>query len=101
MTRALFCYGLAMAVGLFATTAFGQQVENKESAPAPVQIRPPKLYILSPNDVLMLKVYQEEDLQAQVRISKDGSVTLPLIGALKVGGKTIDEAAALITSMLG
>jgi polysaccharide export outer membrane protein len=65
----------------------------------PVQIRPPKLYRLSPNDVVMLKVYQEDDLQAQVRINRDGTVTLPLIGQVTIGGKTIDEAAGAITAM--
>jgi polysaccharide biosynthesis/export protein len=74
---------------------------SKESPPAhlPVQIRPPKLYVLAPNDVVLLKVYQEDDLQAQVRINKDGSVTLPLIGLVKIGGKTIDEASSTITAM--
>src|SRR5437868_1750838 len=69
------------------------------ATPPPVQIRPPKLYLLTPNDVVMLKVYQEEDLQAQVRINKDGTVTLPLIGQVKIGGKTIDEAAGQITAI--
>ncbi len=67
---------------------------------APVQMRPPKLYNLLPNDVVLLKVYQEDDLQTQVRVNKDGSVTLPLIGLAKIGGKTIDEATAMITAML-
>ena len=73
--------------------------ESTPPANLPIQIRPPKLYNLSPNDVVMLKVYQEDDLQAQVRINRDGSVTLPLIGQVVIGGKTIDEATATITAM--
>ena len=78
--------------------AGAQPAEGAAKEAIPVQIRPPKLYALAPNDVVLLKVYQEEDLQAQVRINKDGTVTLPLIGLVTVGGKTIDEAASIITS---
>ena len=51
-----------------------------------------KLYVLAFNDVVQMKVYQEEDLTTQVRIGKDGSVTLPLLGTVVVGGKTIKFA---------
>jgi polysaccharide export outer membrane protein len=47
-----------------------------------------------------LKVYQEEDMTTQVRIGKDGSVTLPLLGSVVIGGKTVEEATSLITELL-
>jgi protein involved in polysaccharide export with SLBB domain len=59
-----------------------------------------KLYVLAFNDVVQMKVYQEEDLTTQVRIGKDGSVTLPLLGTVVVGGKTIEQATTLITGLL-
>ncbi len=83
---------------------FAVPLSAQDAAPAakPDEAKPraPKLYALSPNDVVQLKVYQEEDLQTQVRVGKDGLVTLPLLGPVKVGGKTLEEATALITSLL-
>ena len=57
----------------------------------------PRAYVLGPNDVLQLKVYQEEDLDApRLRIALDGTVTLPLLGKLKLGGKTVEEAQTFV-----
>lgn len=57
-------------------------------------------YVLSPADVVQVKVYQEDDLDAKVRLSPDGSVTLPLLGQVKIGGKTREQAAAVIRDKL-
>jgi protein involved in polysaccharide export with SLBB domain len=58
-------------------------------------------YVLTPSDVLHVKVYQEPDLEAKVRVSKDGSIVLALVGSVKVGGKTREEAARHIQDLLG
>jgi protein involved in polysaccharide export with SLBB domain len=58
-------------------------------------------YLLAASDVVQVKVYQEDDLDAKVRVSKDGSVTLPLIGTTSIGGKTREQAAAVIMQKLG
>src|SRR5438105_12094566 len=50
-------------------------------------------YILAPNDLVDIKVFQEDDLEAKLRISKDGTITFPLIGQVHVGGRTPQEAA--------
>jgi polysaccharide export outer membrane protein len=57
-------------------------------------------YILSPNDVVQIKIYQEEDLETKARISKDGTVAFPLIGLLHIGGRTVPQAVALIRERL-
>ena len=57
-------------------------------------------YVLVPNDTVMVKVYQESDLDAKVRISKDGSIVLPLLGQVTVGGKTREHAAKMIQDLL-
>lgn len=57
-------------------------------------------YQLSGSDVILVKVFQEPDLDSQHRISRDGTITLPLIGSVNVGGKTVAEAAALIRDRL-
>lgn len=58
-------------------------------------------YLLAASDVIQVKVYQEDDLDAKVRVSKDGSVTLPLIGPTVVGGHTRQQAASIIKQKLG
>ena len=57
-------------------------------------------YLISPDDVIWLKVYQEEDLETKLKVTKDGTVTLPLLGAVTIGGKTVEEASGLIRTML-
>lgn len=57
-------------------------------------------YILSPNDVVLVKVFQEPELDSQHRISADGTITFPLIGSVRIGGKTVDGASDTIRGML-
>lgn len=60
-----------------------------------------RTYRLSPNDIVKIKVFQEDDLTTEMRLAKDGSGTFPLLGAINLGGKTVDEAAASIRELLG
>lgn len=57
-------------------------------------------YVLVPNDVVEIKVFQEDDLEAKLRISPKGTVTFPLIGVVAIGGRTPQDAAALIRAAL-
>lgn len=57
-------------------------------------------YVLSANDLVKLTVFQENDLETTVRISKDGTVTFPLIGAVRIGGKSPQDAAKIVRDML-
>lgn len=56
-------------------------------------------YELNPSDVIQIEVYQEDDLEKTVRIEGDGTVSLALIGRIKVAGLTVSEAKALITDL--
>lgn len=69
--------------------------------PAPVSQQPAapsSRYTLRPTDVLKVQMYQEQDFQLEVSVAQDGTVTLPLINNVKVGGKTLAEAQTLLTS---
>jgi polysaccharide export outer membrane protein len=50
--------------------------------------------------VLEFKVFQEPDLDTRVRISQDGIATLPLIGSVRLAGRTVDDAAGMIRQAL-
>jgi polysaccharide export outer membrane protein len=70
------------------------------TAPPPSAIVAPpplrKAYHLAANDVVQVSIYQEADLDARVRIARDGSVTLPLLGDVKLAGLTVEEATGFI-----
>jgi polysaccharide export outer membrane protein len=52
--------------------------------------------VLSPNDVIAVTVYQEDDLTTKTIIDKNGMVMLPLLGQVPIGGMTIGEATERI-----
>lgn len=66
----------------------------------PEQAGPRANYVLAPNDLVGIKVFQEDDLETKVRISKDGTITFPLVGVVRIGGKSPQEAAKAIRDML-
>ncbi len=53
-------------------------------------------YTLQKDDTISMTVYQEADLSTQAQIGKQGNVSFPLIGSIKVEGLTVAEAQALI-----
>ncbi len=57
-------------------------------------------YRIGPADLLEISVYQEKDLERKVRVSPDGTVTLPLIGGVKLGGLDTAGAERAITEKL-
>lgn len=57
-------------------------------------------YVLAPNDLITVTVFQEDDLTTKARVGNDGTVSVPLIGSVKIGGKSVDEAGQLIRGRL-
>jgi len=53
-------------------------------------------YRLSPNDHLEMKIYLHPDLTQHIRVEADGTIKLPLIGKIKVGGLTVIETQEYI-----
>lgn len=53
-------------------------------------------YTLQPLDLLRIVVFQEPDLERQVRISQEYTVNLPLIGLIDLTGKSVRQAEELI-----
>ena len=56
-------------------------------------------YVLKPSDVIEIDVYQEQDLNKTVRIEGDGTVSLALVGKVKVAGMTVAESKSLVTNL--
>jgi polysaccharide export outer membrane protein len=53
-------------------------------------------YILRENEIIEIGVFQEPDLLTTTRISLKGTITLPLIGEIKVGGRMVRDVVAEI-----
>lgn len=56
----------------------------------------PENYILRAQDIVDVKVYQEDDLSLRALINRDGTVRLPLVGPLRLAGLTVNQAAEKI-----
>jgi len=82
MTAALFG---AWGAGLLAQT--GQEAFIRE-------------YRIGSKDLLEIKVVELPELNLAVRVSEDGSITLPLIGRVELGGMTKDAAERKIAALL-
>lgn len=67
---------------------------------APVGAPAPAGYVLSPDDQVAVEVYGEDELRTASRLSAEGTISMPLIGAIKIGGLTTVQAAARITEAL-
>lgn len=93
MNKWKYCWLLALA--LCCGNSFAAETK---AAAAGTNARPD--YILAANDVVSVTVYQEDDLNAKVRVSKDGSIVLPLLGSVTVGGRTREDAAKHIRDLL-
>jgi polysaccharide export outer membrane protein len=65
--------------------------------------RPPGVdYTVGGYDILNIKIYEEPDLSREaVRVSRDGYISFPLIGRIKVADLTPSEIEDLISHKLG
>ncbi len=61
---------------------------------------PSDSYVLRNNDLIKVTVFQEDDMTTETRISKSGYITLPLLGAVQVTGKSVAEATNEIRTKL-
>ena len=57
-------------------------------------------YRIGALDMLQITVFQLDDLDREVRVNTSGMVSLPLIGSVQAGGKTVSELEALIAARL-
>ena len=60
----------------------------------------PENYTLQPNDLIEIKVFQEDDLTTKARVAAEGSITFPLVGRVALGGRSVSGAAESIPSAL-
>jgi polysaccharide export outer membrane protein len=89
MKRFLFALALGWALGANLGAATPPPTDSKAAA-TPVD------YVLQPLDLLRIVVFQEPDLERQVRISQENTINLPLIGSVDLSGKSARQAEEMI-----
>lgn len=74
--------------------------EDKASAGKPAADAPTKAYIIGPLDVLMVRVWNQQNLSGTVTVSADGMISMQLIGEIKAAGLTATQLRDVITQRL-
>ena len=101
--RFLPCLAPIAALALLAPLAASAQQplapgENRAAASAAGST--PDSYRLAANDLVYIKVFEEDDLNSTLRVSETGEVVFPLIGTVKIGGMSVQTATRTIRDLL-
>ena len=94
-------------LAIFGLCAFTHPVHGQEVMPPPSNIpavvdqdQTISAYQLGSGDKVRLRVYNEETLSGEYEVDGTGSLSVPLIGAVPVAGKSVQEVITAITSAL-
>jgi len=68
--------------------------------PPPTRSEQAKAYHIGAGDMLQIDVFGHEDLNKTRKVSPNGLISFPLIGNVRVEGRTVDEVAQDITQRL-
>src|SRR5437867_3845839 len=89
-----------LSLGLFSLVSPASAADLVDTNSTAVSLPPARVYVLAPNDLVLVKVYRQEDLESRLRIGANGATAFPLLGTINLGGKTLDEATGLIRDLL-
>jgi polysaccharide export outer membrane protein len=60
----------------------------------------PSPYYIAPGDILHITVWKEPELTADVFVRLDGRITVPLVGDIRAGGRTIEQLTTEVRTKL-
>ena len=85
-----------LALGLLAaglpTPAPAQAATEAPAASSEAQ----RDYVLGAGDVVRISVFQNPDLSLEARVSEGGSISSPLLGSVRLGGLSVQQAEKAI-----
>jgi polysaccharide export outer membrane protein len=100
MTRLIAASALLLAATAFAQDTGTPPPATPSTAPAgEVTPAPNDNYVLRSQDVVDVKIHQEEDLNRVLRIDANGRIFLPLIGNVQAAGRTVAEVEAEVRAL--
>src|SRR5499425_3928432 len=85
----MLCWSLSAAPVFAQAQAPAATPAAPTQAPAPAPDQ--KDYIVGPEDVLEVQVWDNKDLNQSVFVRPDGKTSLPLVGEIQAAGKTVQE----------
>ncbi|HHW4668652.1 MAG TPA: polysaccharide biosynthesis/export family protein [Xylella fastidiosa subsp. multiplex] len=97
--NSIMSFSLMCAVTLMACNTAPHSLAS--SLPVPDALLFPQVqpeYKVAPGDLLLIKVFQVDDLERQVRVDNTGRITLPLLGSIEVSNKGAAELETLIAN---
>ncbi len=68
---------------------------------APIESGITSDYVIGPEDVLNIKVFDVKDLNETVRVANDGTIAMPLLGRVEASGLTADGLRHRLETELG
>ena len=71
-----------------------------QAATAPAANDTQRDYVLGAGDVVRISVFQNADLSLEARVSEGGSISYPLLGSVKLGGLSVQQAEKAIADGL-
>jgi len=57
-------------------------------------------YLLGPEDIIEITVWGHQDLQRQVAVSLDGTITFPLVGEVRAAGQSVQAFEKILAAKL-
>jgi polysaccharide export outer membrane protein len=104
MSKVMRAVALTFLGAAFAVSAAAQTAPPAKTPPAGASQEAKdtfvRAYRVGPGDLLEIKVFEVDQLSQTVRVSEDGSITLPLLGRVVVEGLTQEGAVQKLTGLL-
>ncbi len=82
------------------TSTYGS-LQTVSVLPPPKNTRNGADQLISENDLLEIDVFQVDDLDRTVRVDSNGRISMPLIGVIQAGGKTIQAVELELENKYG
>jgi len=79
-------WAFCIAAVLLGSPALRGQTPASQPPPGPIGN-----YVVGPQDVLLITVFDQQDLGGKYTVDADGTMSFPLIGRLKAGGLTLQQ----------
>ena len=92
VSRLLAAAAILLGTALLLPHAFAAKSEAKPAGRRAT-------YKLRPMDLVKIQVFQEPELDRELRVSQDNTIVVPLIGVVDVKDRTVRDAEILITDL--
>jgi polysaccharide export outer membrane protein len=100
LRRAEAFHRLRTALVLALMVLLAPAVSAQETVPAASASAAPANYRLASGDAIRVSVFQNPDMTLETRVSEDGTISYPLVGAIAIGGLDIASAEKKIATAL-